>query len=109
MTFFEQHFDDIYEHANNWAYNIAGFTGDYNSVPDYRQEILLFLWRYGNDYDPSRGVPPRVFIIKLCEWARGQIFNGMNTKREQFWESILRLEDLSRDGRPWEEWVYSIV
>lgn len=109
MTFFEEHFDCINEHATNWAYNIAKFTRDYDAVPDYRQEFLLYIWNYCNEYDPARGVPPKMFIIKLCQWARGQIFDGMNTKREQFWASMLKLEDLSMGKRPWEEWVYSII
>lgn len=107
-TFFSEHYETIYEFANNWAANIAQYTRDFDALPDYRQDIMVYIWKYSLYYDPEAGIDPRSFIAMHAKWGRSELWRKLNAKKRVFWENVLYLEDFRKPTNKrgtWEDFV----
>lgn len=107
-TFFSEAYELIFEEAHNWALNVAKHTKNFDAVPDYRQEILLFLWKETLFYDPTRWVSPKTFVLFKAKIAVAALYKKLNAKKRIFWDSVLHLEDFVKPNNKhntWEDFI----
>ena len=75
MDFFTEHYNYIFATATAKAVDIVRKTG-VNDLEDFRQEILIFLFRRLNKYDASKGTA-HTYINVCMESARKNIIRNI--------------------------------
>lgn len=103
-TFFDENYEMIYEEANNWAYNIAKQTRDFDAAADYRQDILLLLWKETLYYKPEEWKSPKTFLIFKMKNAMSMMWRKLHAKKREFWDSVLYLEDFVKPNNKHDTW-----
>ncbi len=76
MSFIEENWQYIRETAEARAVEIAVKTRCFHDVPDYMQDMFLFLCRRVSQYDPGRSMP-KTFINMCLQSAKVNITKRM--------------------------------
>ena len=80
MQFVEDNYSYIDRSAACIAVNIAEKLGDFSSVEDYKQDVILWICRRQHLYDRAKGTPS-TFIAMLSATAAKRIIRRARRKK----------------------------
>lgn len=91
MKFIEENWQYIKETAEARAVEIAVKTRCFHDVPDYMQDMFLFLCRRVSQYDPERSMP-NTFINMCLQSAKVNITKRMFRQKNMLIKQAMETE-----------------
>lgn len=82
MSFFEKYQEYIAACLKVRALEVAYITQRHSDVEDYMQEMMIYLLRYSDRYNPERSCP-HTFINRLAISAKATLLRHLRAKKNR--------------------------